>query len=175
MANYIRTTKYTTNNVITEDNVIAKITNIDIIDADESLFKLTFKLLSGAHRGQNITDRVSCSEQNKSFGWKCPVLLNVLRLPCSNEDDEINLDELLLNKKILLKLTPYECTTNNGTNYNIQKVNYKFDYKHILDNFVETQEIPRDIPTLDDIGPKIEEPISNDPFAEQNMPIVRKI
>lgn len=70
MANYIRTTKYTTNNVITEDNVIAKITNIDIIDADESLFKLTFKLLSGAHRGQNITDRVSCSEQNKSFGWK---------------------------------------------------------------------------------------------------------
>ncbi len=102
-------------------------------------------------------------------------MLNVLGLPCSNEDDEINLDELLLNKKILLKLSPYESTTDNNRTYNGQKVNYKYDYKHIIDNFVETQEMPRDLPTLDDIGPRIEKATNDDPFAEQNMPTVRKV
>lgn len=43
---------------------------------------------------------------------------------------------MFLNKLILLKLSAFDCESRNGVPYQLQKINYKRDFEHKLDNFV---------------------------------------
>ncbi len=135
--------------IITEDNVVAKITRVEILNKDDGLFRVHFKLLNGEHKFAVVYDDMRCDE-NKLYGFKFKPLLRGIGATQNITQSSIELEELLLNKKVILNLSVYEKTTERGTTYKRQKVNYHYYQANILENFVEEPE-PRDIPDLNEI------------------------
>lgn len=120
--------------IFIDDEVVAKIKKIEMINQEEGVFAITFRLLSGEHKGNDVVDKVSSISTNRSYGWKYPILKTVLGI--SNSDkDYVDLEDMFLNKLILLKLSAFDCESRNGIPYQLQKINYIFDNKHKLDNF----------------------------------------
>ena len=140
------------NKVFIDDEVVAKIKKIEIIKEDEGLFTITFRLLSGEHKGNDVVDKVSSMATNRSYGWKYPLLKSILGIS-NSEKDYVDLDDMFLNKLILLKLSAFDCESRNGVPYQLQKINYKRDFEHKLDNFVVDLETEyKEVRDLDDFS-----------------------
>ncbi len=140
------------NKIFIDDEVVAKIKKIDIIKEDEGLFTITFRLLSGEHKGNDVVDKVSSMATNRSYGWKYPLLKSVLGIS-NSEKDYVDLEKMFLNKLILLKLSAFDCESRNGIPYQLQKINYKRDIEHKLDNFVVDLETEyKEVRDLDDLS-----------------------
>ncbi len=112
-------------NTITEYGVISKIIDIKLVNENEGILQISLKLLTGSHIGRVVIDRVSYLE-NRSLSWKYFAIRDAVGCPYNiNEAEEIDIDEILLNKNVVLNLSSYAYESK-GVEYKGQKINYVY-------------------------------------------------
>ena len=154
------------NEIIVENNVLAEIIKIDIIDCFTGILEVSLKLLSGEGTGKIIKDKV-CYLRNEKLTWKYLDLRESAFCPYyKDESERIDIDELLLNKRVEVNLDFWEGVTTNGRKYKRQKVNYVLPYK----------QKHKDIETFNDLivydlvdSNVIESDINQDPFSRDEL------
>jgi len=136
--------------IIVEDNVIAKIEKVEILSEVDKTFRVYFKLLSGNHMFETVTDDICCDE-NKTYGFKMKNILMAVNAIKSEVTNDVSLEELFLNKYVVLKLDVYEkFSEKTHRSYKRQKVNYMYWNNHLLKDFVEPHEPKNDDDQIDE-------------------------
>lgn len=108
---------------IEEKNVVAQIVGLKLADATKfpDTLEVTFKLLTGAHPGRKVWDRVNYNPTS-DFAWKYRQLRKAAHCPyVEGENEVIDIEALLINRAVCLDLS---ITIDTKTNKKYQRVAY---------------------------------------------------
>ncbi len=154
------------NGIIIENNVLAEIINLELVDCFGGIIEVSLKLLSGEGIGKIVKDKV-CFLRNDKLTWKYFDLRESAFCPYDKDESErIDIDELLLNKRVEVNLDAWEGVTMNGRNYTKQKVNY------VLPSRQKHKDIKsyNDSIVYDLIGDNVvESDINQNPFGREDL------
>lgn len=112
--------------VMISDNEVAEITKIEMDKDWDNTLNITYRVISeGKYKGRMFWDRVSFDPKSQ-FSWKYRNLRKAAGCPYTTEEGtKVDIEALLLNKAVTVKLTARK--GNDGNDY--QSVTYKASNK----------------------------------------------
>ncbi len=137
------------NGVIIENNVKAKITNIELTDIVEGILTITLNIIDERYKGRILKDKVSY-QRNHNLAWKYLNIRESAGVPYSiDESDWIDIDDLLLNKEVTMNLSSFDGISRKGNAFLGQRINYVTNPKHLsIANDINNYSIEDDIDSV---------------------------
>ena len=155
--------------IIVEDNVKLQIIELTLSKFLANTLVVKFRILTGNHKNQIISDTSICYEEKSPMSWKYRSLRSCAGVPYKEgEPSNIDIEKLLLNKVVLADLSARAGTAKDGTVKDYQQFKYK-------KNKVEATEQPATPKsTIEDVVLDVETLSDDDlPFKEADVSVAQ--
>lgn len=160
--------------IIVEDNVKLQIIELTLSKFLANTLVVKFRILTGNHKNQIISDTSVCYEEKSPMSWKYRSLRSCAGVPYKEgEPANIDVEKLLLNKVVLADLSARAGTAKDGTVKDYQQFKYK-------KNKVEATEQPAtakpaiNVSTSEDVSLDVATMIDDDlPFKEADVSVAQ--